>query len=201
MFDKFQISVLIYSLFLRQTGILVSYCLPMFWFTSLLISLMRFYNQSYNSFQFNAFDTYSFILYVIISLIQLILSNISDTKLSSKIYQKKSDLAHQCPFDDKPLINRITFYWIFKILLIGLRRRIEIVNLLKICSYLKSSINCDKFESNIKKKQLKNKGKKLTIGTVIWSHIYTSYLCGAFFELLQIASSFLSPFLLRLLLI
>ena len=189
-FHIFKISALIYALYLRQTGLLVSYSLPIFWLAFSLTSLTRFYNQSYYSIELNSFDKYSLVLYVIISLIQLIISNISDKRFNS---------IEQCPFDDKPLINRITFYWIFKILLIGLRSSIEIRNLLKICSYLKSSINCDKFESEIKNKQLKNRGSNLSIGSVIWSQIYTSYLCGAFLELLQITCSFLSPYLLRFL--
>ena len=177
---------------MRQTGLLVSYSLPIFWLTFSLTSLTRFYNQSYYSIELNSFNKYSLVLYVIISLIQLIISNISDKRFNS---------IEQCPFDDKPLINRITFYWIFKILLIGLRSSIEISNLLRICSYLKSSINSDKFESEIKNKQLKNQGNNLSIGSVIWSQVYTSYLCGAFFELLQITCSFLSPYLLRFLLL
>ena len=191
-FHIFKISALIYALYLRQTGLLVSYSLPIFWLIFSLTSLARFYNQSYYSIELNSFDKYSLILYVIISLILLIISNISDKRFSS---------IEQCPFDDKSLINRITFYWIFKILLIGLRSSIEINNLLRICSYLKSSINCEKFESEIKNKRLKSEGKNLTIGSVIWSQIYTSYLCGAFFELLQITCSFLSPYLLRFLLL
>jgi hypothetical protein len=200
-FILYQFLALLLTLINKKYGLVVSLSLPFFWFICFISFSIRLYNKlstNYNDLLDNdlASGPLQMIIYLIFSLLLLILSNIPD-KSSTEVINKQKTIP-SCPLKNESLFSRLTFYWMFKLLVIGVKDKIDISYLYPLCSYLRSNKIYNEYENGVKKQNMNNVNeKRLKLGPILWGAIYKSYLYGCFFELLSIVFSYGSPFMLR----
>lgn len=197
----------------------MSLSLPLFWFVCAVVSALRLVSKHSKEpldspFLLNTFD--EAIIYLCFSSFLFVLSNIPDKpplkKKSSNCYEISSSASddscdeskysltpNSCPLSTSPLISRLTFFWMFRILVIGVKGKIQLSNLNHVCGYLKSRLAIKQFEECLQKDKTKRKSEEVEtvkFFTLVWKCINRSYLVGALFELLSILASYGSPFMI-----
>lgn len=123
----------------------------------------------------------------------------TEIKIRSGTKDSKSSLCpSSCPLSSSPFISRLTFMWMFRLLITGIKSKIQLSDLNPICEYVKSKFISRQFEENLKKVNCDEKSvSTLRFLSLIWKSVRKSYLVGSFFELLCIFASYGSPFMIR----
>ncbi|RWS24603.1 multidrug resistance protein-like protein, partial [Leptotrombidium deliense] len=132
--------------------------------------------------------------YIAASFLLFILSCFVD-KTSDFVEFHDTDEEYKCPVQEKTLLSRLTFFWMFKYVILGLKTKIETSHFDDLCSDLKSEKVTQCYDQ-LYEKQIRHSSENFSLLSILWGlGKYTLY--GAMFlEILSIAFTYLPPLIL-----
>ncbi len=205
-FIGFSVSYLLIIIY-RRHGRRISITHSIFWFITLVVSIIRLYFEfKFSDKKDSNLNLITYSLYISISFNLLILSCISDEpNRITLINNRRPD--NYCALENNSAFSRLTLFWLFKFLYIGFKGRIESNHLNKICYSLKSkhvSKLFDHFDNKYNAKANNSLSRFSRIDKrllpILWSISYKFILFGLLLQLIYIPALYTQPYILNKLL-
>ncbi|XP_064481372.1 multidrug resistance-associated protein 1-like [Ornithodoros turicata] len=140
--------ILLLALQSRSKGFRASTVVPVFWLSYSISTGLQFYSVMYfnSGDKLNSWQIVRLCLFPL-GIVQLLLSFFSDAPSDHGFLPLEDDNMYYCPMEEWTVFPRIFFAYLWRVIILGMQDKLELVSLNKLCTDLKCSTVTHQFEN------------------------------------------------------